>query len=280
MKKASDTKLGISNSVLILGEPGTGKTLLSTQFPNCFVLNVDNNIEGPIRWLRCNGGKTDFYYGNVMFAESKEELAKIGLKADVPDPNHLGVIPVPREWRFRWGAYQLLQACASPDIDTVVIDSLTTYNDVVKDEVRRQHGLGMGDPFAFKGRTVDPRPKRDDSFALWDGYGFLLKNTIFELKKTGKRIVCTGHVMNKDGGSDLYIAVAGQLQGQLAGHFEEVWLIENRRVPGVGGKFENKRFITTQPGPGQTPLGLKSATQLPIQSELDFDTLFKQLATV
>src|SRR5437667_7387442 len=47
--------------ILIMGPPGSRKTTLGLQFPDVHVLDCDNNLDGPERWLRSNGHATLSY---------------------------------------------------------------------------------------------------------------------------------------------------------------------------------------------------------------------------
>jgi len=278
MKISQDHKLQLSNSILLIGEPGTGKTILATQFPKPFILNVDNNLDGPLRWLRANGHSKSFCFGDVMFVDCPEELEVIGCK-DKLEPNSSGKIAVPRKWRYKLAAYLLQQAIDSPEVETIVIDSFSSFNEVIKDEVRVQYDLPISEVVGKKiTLTVDKRPDKQ-SFALWDGYLSLTRNLIFQLKATGKRLVCIAHVVNKESNDSMseFICIPGQFGEQIPSFFEEVWKLELVQEL-KGGKLVQNRFVRTRPKPNQTPLGLKSAAQLQsLESIESFENFFKKL---
>lgn len=279
MKSAQEYELEISKSILILGPPGSGKTVLATSFPGAYVLNIDNNLAGPIRWKRANSLDANFKFDDIMSIDDPADLKAAGAKdSDIPAPK-AGTITVPRIWRYRLAAAYIEAAAADPSVETIIIDSLTTFNQVIMDEVRRQYKVPIAETLGTGlTRTVDIRDDKKH-WAIWDGYLALSRNLIWELKASGKRLICVGHVTTSEdeqGVLQKFIAVPGQLREQIAGFFEEVWLIEvNSKMK--AGQTQPQRIVKTQPDANERALGLKSAAQLKPKFELDFDELIKKL---
>lgn len=273
----NNTKLNIPNSILLIGEPGAGKTSLSCQFPNTFVLDVDGNLAGPVRYLRSQNKQPTFSYDTVLFTD-KATLDLYGIKDQNEFFGPPDKLSVPRQWRFRLAAFHLDAAVADPKIETIVISSFTTFNDVLMDEVYRQYNIPFDQKSGKLSRTVTKRPDKE-GFAIWDGYLKLAKNTILELKATGKRIIVEAHVaLESKGDTNIErIAIPGQLGDTIAGYFEEVWRIDIESKM-IAGKIQNSRILRTSPMSGlQQKLGLKSSVQLPAVASINIEELLEQL---
>ena len=275
MRTSSDLTLTLPKTVLLLGEPGSGKTTLSLQFPKPFVLDVDSNLVGPKRYLTLQKKTPTFSYAPVLSA-TEAELKAIGVK-DLTNFTRSGSdFAVPREWRYRLAAHHLDAAVQSPDVESIIISSWTTFDAIIQDEVRRQYSLPFDRDPGKLTRTVDKRPDKD-GFALWSGYLSLAKNLIIELKSTTKRLVVEAHIAREktsDSSMIEKIAIPGQLGDTIAGYFEEVWRLETT-TDMKAGSVVSKRIVRTQANPDQLALGLKSAAQLPKIVTLDADELFK-----
>ena len=63
MKSSSDFLPRLPQSFLLIGPPGAGKTTVSLQLPKPFILDCDDNINGPIRYLKTAGKLgTDWFF--------------------------------------------------------------------------------------------------------------------------------------------------------------------------------------------------------------------------
>lgn len=258
MKKATED-VKQPNSIIILGPPGTGKTTLACQFPGVFLLNCDQNIAGPIKYLRENSKSLEFYHETPF---------------QMPDGS-----PTPRAQLFQRCAELLMEANEMKDVKTLVVDSLTSFVSIVLVEVLCQQGRKLGS-FDFKtstSKTADEQMQIQD----WGVFLGLLREFIFRLKATGKTIIFTGHLRTeKDSLTQMlrqFIAVPGQMAETIAGYFGEVWLLENSTKL-VGTKREQQRLITTFPmSVTDAPLGLKSSSGIESGSSVDAEEIIKKV---
>lgn len=244
------------SAILLIGPPGVGKTVLTTQLPKPYILQCDNNLKGPADFLKRNGLNSD-----VQF--------------DIPHVKDDKLVA--RKDRYKRFAELGNAALANPDIETIVVDSLTTLVDYVIDEVRVQQQRKIADGVVvFKD---DPMQIQD-----WGAFAYLLKQLIIAFKSSGKRIVFTAHVDTREdeqteGSKTLYkyIAVPGQLRETIAGYFDEVWfLTQEQKTTAQGTKM--LRYLQTAPSSfRENSLGLKTAVGLGYKFELDFVKLKEAL---
>jgi hypothetical protein len=192
MQKSSDYKTSNGFALLLLGRAGSGKTTLACQFPSPFVLDCDNNLAGAIRFLK---DKSPFFYETINTDSAQKET--------------------PRMSRYGLATKALTEAAASPDIKTLVVDSITTFHEYILDEVRRQKHLSLDDNL----RIQD-----------WQSVATLWKEIITRLRTTGKYIIFTGHTrLDKDeldGAVYHQVLIQGQMKDQIAGLFSDCWLAQ------------------------------------------------------
>lgn len=254
MKSASDPT-DTQKSLLILGQPGVGKTTLVTAFPGLFILDTDTNVSGPIEYRRKNKQSLDFFYA---------------------DPYHddAGVRIERKDW-FARAMKLLAEAAANPAIKTIAIDSLTSFIELVIIEVLVRQGLKLGDLQFDKvnAKTFDDQLRIQD----YGAFARLMTAIIMELKATRKTIICTGHLQTKEDEISKmlrqYVSIPGKTAETIASFFSDVVLIE--ASTDLVSK-QQKRTLTTFPGPAsQSTLGLKSSCGVVSGTQVDPEAFVK-----
>lgn len=239
MKSSDSFTISLPNSILILGRPGSAKTTLALQFPKPFVLDCDQNMKGPVRYLAARLGKMPWF------------------KHDTPLTDKTGA-PTSRQTRMDRVKELLEEAVADPEIETIIIDSLTTLVDFIFDKIRAT-ATGTNAPKFGDGKKTQDEPLRIQD---WGVFANVLKQLIFWLKASGKRIVFIGHIStDKDEVSKMIlhtIACPGMLGDIISGLFEEVWQTEVKST-GADASLKADYKVRTVGDARSEALGLKSA---------------------
>ena len=228
MKSGSEFEPLKSHSILIVGDPGSRKTTLALQFPRPYIFDADGNMGGAVEFL----GLKDFYY-DLGFREH-------GKKEEIPPP-----------LRYQHMIECINAAAAADDVDTIILDSLTTIVDIVISEVKRQQKV------------------KDDAIMRiqdWGGFLYLMKRLITKLKTTDKIIVATVH--NKlekdesDGRWKHFLAIPGQTATIIAGLFTDCINVYCKSGNNAAGKKVHEFRIRTLPINSVDHRGIKSSLNL------------------
>lgn len=231
--------------LLLQGPPKSGKTVLACQFPRPYVIDLDVNLGGPLRWIRERGLALPVGY-DVL---DKDENGK-----DVPMPN-----------RYARLDKLLMAAQDNSEIDTIVVDSATNLVDVFIAEVLQQ------------------QKKSAMSKQEWGFFFTLSKNWFGKAAQFRKHIVIPAHEkVNKDPQGAVVlpydVAWPGQF-GQIIGAFmTDMWRTQcSEGVPTmVNGKMQKEFKWQVQTMPSyQYKLG--NSLGLPAEFEFKWETIAAKL---
>lgn len=245
MKSSSSFNIALPQSFLIIGVPGTGKTTLALQLPKPFLLDCDGNLNGPVRYLKAENRMPNFSYDSPMF---------------MPDGSRTPLGDV-----YERAAALLKEACESPDVETIIVDSATSFCDALMRFALKKNKKGYG--------TDLTTPNAKMEFAEWGIVSEMLRRTVFWLKGSGKRIVFLAHKdADKDeltGGLYNFISIPTKNKNSFAGWFEEVWQLETSDKMTAQGPKRVHKLRTVPAGAADGPLGLKSSLGLATSIEVN-----------
>jgi hypothetical protein len=232
--KSGTTLTTSDKAIILIGDPGSRKTTLALHFPSPYFLDCDGNMSAPVEQT----GITTFKYD----------------QASRDDDGNL-IHPL---LRYQHCIACLNAAAADPTIRTIIIDSLTSFTDILLSEVRRQEF----------GNTAATDAARDlaDAKAMriqdWGKFAFLIKNLVTKLRTCGKIIVFTAHTSFEkdevDSRFKQFINVPGQAKGTISGLFTDCWHCF-MEVKGVGESSQHNFLVRTLPISEIDHRGVKSS---------------------
>ena len=244
-------------SILFVGEPGTGKTATAAMIGRPLIVDLDNNVSGAFAYLQSINApcKADFI---------------------VPHKTESGDL-VARGKRWKAMNDGIIEAIAKAKADknpytTLVIDSCSSFIEIILDEVRILQKRKIGD--LMKSIPDDPLQIHD-----WGVFKALFREWVLRLKSAGLVLIFTAHMnVEKDemtGIQMYFINVPGQFRNEIAGLFSEAWLAtvtENKK----DGKVTYSYEIRTRQNSSQK-LGLKSGIQLQAREPVNYEELNKRI---
>lgn len=240
-------------AILLLGQPGAGKTNLCMEFPDPYFIDTDQNLRNAIE--RHPGKK--FWY-------------------DCPEFDDAGK---PLEPHLHWSRMEKLikENAPKPEVKTLVIDGLGRVTDYLK-----AHLVHVGSQ-AEKSLMVGGEKAMTQS--LWGPFADLTKKLIFLCRAYGKPFVMTAHIKVDENELTSVKEQRVNLQGQLVSDFPKLftdcWMAD--AVPSGDAKYKAangvRYFIRTAP---THRMLLKQSCGLPAEFEpgdAAFTELVKKLTT-
>lgn len=214
MNSAADFKPSRAFALLLIGVPKSGKTAFALNFPKPWILDCDNNLAGALRHHKNLGEPiTDFF-----FDDPNTE----------PDP----------EKRWTMAMNQLIAACRSDQVETIIVDGLTVLAWWLESHIlaNSKQGNGMKD-LVIAGEKVMNQ-------SHWNPFKNMMLKFVMAARAVGKNFIMTCHETtetNEDGAVIAYRPlISGQLRGSLAGMFSDCWRCETGNA--VGGATYSVRF--------------------------------------
>jgi hypothetical protein len=242
MKSGTQVNTKARLTLLLLGNPGAGKTSTALHFPKPFILDCDDNITSGVKYT----GITDFKYSTTTYDDNGKFI--------------------PPHQRFARATAELNSAAADPSVETIIIDSLTTFTDIIISQCKHLGGI-----------SEDAQMRIQD----WGTFAGLFRNTVTQLKSTGKTLIFTGHTELEQNESDKTwihsIALPGKSRFTLPGLFSDVLLITTK-LTGFGATAKTERIVRTEPTSPTDRCCLKDTNKLP--TELPLSEFIKKIPTL
>lgn len=252
MKSDKDFVSDSKFALLLMGAPKSGKTTLCMNFPAPYFLDADDNLASAVRQFP---GKK-FWYDTI----DKDDAGK----------------PVPEAMRWTRFAYLLKKIPENPNIQTIIIDSLTKISIYLQDHIVKEGGPTKD--LIVGGEKVMTQQ-------MWWPYSQLLIRTIAALRNTGKYIIFTAHERperDDKTGEVLRIipSISGQLRDTIGAFFTDVWACESRERVSVQDKKSRRSteyFVRTAP---TSRKALGCSCQLPTEFEFSWPLVERYLKGV
>lgn len=232
--------------LILQGPSGAGKTTLACQFPKPYIIDIDVNLGGSLRFL-------------------KERKLALPVGFDVLDKDEQGAA-VSQKNQYSRLAKLLNEAQLNPNVETIVLDSATNLSSVMIYEVCRQQGKNEISDFK-------------DGRQFWGFFAVLGKHFMATLASMRKHIVLIAHEKTQTtaDGAVVYpikIAWPGQVGQNLGLFFTNVWRAEVKIVPKGLGNNDYKWQLRTMP---DEKFELKNSLGLPPIFEFNWDTIAQKL---
>lgn len=251
MKPGTSYPLNTAMALLLLGEPGSGKTCTAMTFPAPWFADCDGNI----RSAKLRFPDKEFWFDTIDVDENDK--------------------PVPAQDRWLRLVACLKAAGQDPKVQTIVLDSLTKISEYLQAYIISK-GSQAEKPLQVGGISIM-------TMSLWNPFRRLTLDLIGQARLYKKPVIVIAHTKReKDeitGVVQNLPNIQGSLDNDLAGVFTDVWLCEttpngaackyevitvptNRiklksSTPGLPARFEFSwdKYLAVQPGASQTSPG-------------------------
>ncbi len=247
MKSGQDLKRS-DRAIIIIGDPGVRKTTLALHFPKPYFFDCDGNLSAPVEQTKIK----DFKYD-----------------AAVTNDEDIWIHPL---LRYEHCVQCLNNAAADPALETIIVDSLTTFSDIVMSEVMRQEHGGQFKLKAYLAKDADAREKDNKLMDAvnakgmriqdWGKFLFLMKGFVTTMRTCGKTFVLISHNNYEkdevDGRFKQFINVPGQSKTTMSGLFTDCWHVF-LSVTGVGEAVKHEFKVRTLPISDVDHRGIKSS---------------------
>jgi hypothetical protein len=230
-------------AILLLGPPGSFKTTLAMQFPKVAFMDCDRNLDGPEKWIRKTNPNLSYGFENINTDDNGKE--------------------VPPWDKFDRLQMKLKEVQSNPEVETVVIDTMTMVNEFIVQKVLKEQGQSLM-------RPMDYQPMKSYYWRLLVG----------GIRGCGKTTIVTCHevIMTKPGKTVMTEeivgykpSVSGGIADYFGGFFTDIWRCESRPLPG------DKQQAIIRTNKSILSPDLKSSCGLPAEMEAKYENIAKYL---
>jgi hypothetical protein len=247
MKSSSQLESKRQLALLLVGSPGSGKTTLALQFPKPYIFDCDGNLQGPDAYLKRQNRSQPFFYDSAYRDDDGKPIA-----------------PFQRYQHFE---RCMARAAADPNIETIVVDSLTGFTEIVRDDILRQRpnnpALGKAAIMVSEAnRGMNPLMMQE-----WDSFAFYFRNLVTQMRTLqNKTFILTAHQEQVQNEADKVfyecLAIAGNSRYKLSGLFTDTWQTFVS-ASGWGDSAKTERKIRTIASGQSDMKGNKTSLDLP-----------------
>ncbi len=244
MKSALDLPIN-DLAILLVGDPGSRKTTLALQFPGVYIFDCDKNMSAPLNYLKQIDSSlpSKIHYDHAYTDDEGK--------------------PIPPAQRYAHFTKCITLATKDPSIQTIIVDSLTAFVDVLVSEVKRQ---------ASRADNLEMRIQD------WGTFGGLLKHVVTQLRTSGKIVVFTGHNRvekdESDGRWKYFLNIPGQSSTLLSGLFTDVWN-PYPHITGIGSTQKHEWKVRCLPSSETDHRGIKSSLGFKVVE--DYNTVVERV---
>jgi hypothetical protein len=247
VKQGTDLKRS-DRAIILIGDPGVRKTTLALHFPSPYFFDCDGNLSAPVE----HTGIRSFGFDSSTETDD-------------------GTF-VPALLRYQHCIRCLNAAVKDPSIETIIVDSLTTFSDIILSEVMRQEHGGTHTLAGYLKKDEEARAKdvkltdainsKGMRIQDWGKFLFLLKGFVLQMRTCGKTFVFISHNNYEkdevDGRFKQFINVPGQSKTTMSGLFTDCWHVF-MSITGVGEAAKHEVKVRNLPISDTDHRGVKSS---------------------